>query len=114
MSEAEIVEVYLAADDSEAYFVKNLLEDAGIKAQVVNDMLVLPPGETMSPRVWVSHADEARAREIILKWEDERDEQHTEPEKAPWKCPACGEDVEADFEVCWNCERPRDGAPGSP
>jgi|GEM_PF-2177916 len=24
-----------------------------------------------------------------------------------WKCPKCGETVEMDFEVCWNCQNPR-------
>jgi hypothetical protein len=27
-----------------------------------------------------------------------------------WKCPACGEDVEDDFNVCWNCQRGKDGS----
>jgi predicted nucleic-acid-binding Zn-ribbon protein len=26
-----------------------------------------------------------------------------------WKCPACSEDVEDDFNVCWNCQRAKDG-----
>jgi predicted nucleic-acid-binding Zn-ribbon protein len=26
-----------------------------------------------------------------------------------WKCPACGEEVEDDFNVCWNCQRDRRG-----
>jgi hypothetical protein len=30
----------------------------------------------------------------------------TEPQ---WKCGACGESVEADFDVCWSCSAPRDG-----
>ncbi len=31
-----------------------------------------------------------------------------------WKCPACGEDVEDDFNVCWNCQRGRNGAEAPP
>lgn len=26
-----------------------------------------------------------------------------------WKCPGCGEDVEDDFDVCWNCQHSKDG-----
>ena len=26
-----------------------------------------------------------------------------------WTCPSCGEDVEDDFNVCWNCQRSKDG-----
>lgn len=107
MSDSDVVEVYLATDEPQAYFLKNLLEDSGIKANVVNDMLVIPAGETVAPRIWVSQADEARAREILLGWEDSQDEPASTTEEATWKCSGCGADVEADFEVCWNCEQPR-------
>jgi hypothetical protein len=28
-----------------------------------------------------------------------------------WKCPACTELVDEDFEVCWNCEQPKPESP---
>jgi predicted nucleic-acid-binding Zn-ribbon protein len=28
-----------------------------------------------------------------------------------WKCSSCGEDVEDDFTVCWNCQHEKDGSP---
>jgi predicted nucleic-acid-binding Zn-ribbon protein len=28
-----------------------------------------------------------------------------------WKCAGCGEEVEDDFNVCWNCQRGQDGTP---
>src|SRR5205085_2222553 len=107
MTKSEITEVYSAADDAEAYFVKNLLEDAGIKAQVVNDQSWVAPGagDSMAPRIWVSQADERRARELVLRWEDEhtpaadedewKDDWEDEEEEgnksglkvAAWKCP---------------------------
>ena len=31
-----------------------------------------------------------------------------------WKCGACGEEVEDDFNVCWNCQRGKDGSPAPP
>jgi predicted nucleic-acid-binding Zn-ribbon protein len=32
-----------------------------------------------------------------------------------WRCPSCGEDVEDDFNVCWNCQRDKNGtAPPQP
>jgi len=30
-----------------------------------------------------------------------------------WSCPACGEKVEDDFDLCWNCGTGREGAPPS-
>lgn len=109
MNESEITEVYSAADESEAYFVKNLLEDAGIASQVVNDLLVLPPGETMAPRVWVRHADAPRAGKIIHHWQNEHEKRRDEArvKAARWKCPKCAEEIPADFEICWNCSYPR-------
>lgn len=111
MHESEIVEVYSAADESEAYVVKNLLEDAGIKSQVVNDGLIMGAWSTTSatfaPRVWVMHDDEPRAREIIENWKDEQQAGPPPVQAAPWKCPNCGEEVQADFEMCWNCQHVR-------
>jgi DNA-directed RNA polymerase subunit RPC12/RpoP len=31
-----------------------------------------------------------------------------------WKCSGCGEEVEDDFIVCWNCQRAQDGTPPPP
>jgi predicted nucleic-acid-binding Zn-ribbon protein len=31
-----------------------------------------------------------------------------------WKCPSCGEDVEDGFNVCWNCQRGKDGTEAPP
>jgi DNA-directed RNA polymerase subunit RPC12/RpoP len=28
-----------------------------------------------------------------------------------WKCAGCGEEVEDDYNVCWNCQRAQDGTP---
>lgn len=29
----------------------------------------------------------------------------------PWRCPTCGEAIEAGFDVCWNCGTSSDGVP---
>lgn len=31
-----------------------------------------------------------------------------------WKCQHCGEEIEADFNVCWNCQYGKNGTPPSP
>lgn len=108
---AELVEVYSASDIAEAHFVQSLLENAGIKARVVGDALSgLPPlGEQVAPRVWVFQSDEAVAKELIAEYELVHRRPHPEDD-APaetWKCPNCGEEVEAEFELCWNCQTPR-------
>ena len=30
-----------------------------------------------------------------------------------WKCSSCGEDVDDDFNVCWNCQRGKVGSPAA-
>lgn len=72
MTADRIVEVYSAGNIVEAQSLAEVLEEAGVAAQVVGDMLGnaagwLPQTET-APRVWVREADEARAREIIAVW----------------------------------------------
>jgi len=109
--EEDIVEVYSAADITEAYFLRDVLGDAGISARVVGDSLtgMLPPGEETAPRLWVFRADEARSREIVKEYERVHRQPHLDDDRPAetWKCPTCGELVEADFELCWNCQTPR-------
>lgn len=112
-NDAELVEVYSAADIAEAHFLQSMLEDAGIKARVVGDTLSgLPPlGEVVAPRVWVFQSDEAVAKELLVEFERVHRRPHLDAEDdrpaETWTCPTCGEAVEADFELCWNCQTPR-------
>lgn len=109
-AEDDIVEVYSAADLAEAHFLRDMLGDAGIEASVVGDTLtnMIPLGEETAPRVWVHRRDEDRARAALAGYERKHRAPH--PDDAPeavWICPSCGESVEADFDVCWNCQTPR-------
>lgn len=113
-SDDEIVEVYSAADLAEAALLRDLLEDAGIRARIVGDQLqgavgMLPPGEETAPKLWVFHADEGRARDLLGEYERRHNAPHPDDDTpaATWECPTCGEEVEADFELCWNCQTPR-------
>lgn len=108
----EIVEVYWAAHGSEAHFLRNMLADEGIQARVVNEPLTgvigeVPAGDT-APRLWVHKTDEDRARRLLADWERLRARPRPDAEPADtWKCPTCGEPVDADFDLCWNCQSPR-------
>lgn len=110
-SDAEdIVEVYSAADLGEAYFLRDRLEEAGIAARVVGDTLtgMIPLGEETAPRVWVFRRDETRAREFIAEYEQGHRRPHADDQPAEmWRCPNCGEEVETDLDLCWNCQTPR-------
>ncbi len=111
MDDANVVEVYWAKDAPHAHLVKTILQKAGIPAEVVGEMLhaavgELPMGPTTSPRVWVPKGDEQRARAIIAEWEKQRRETPA-TETPPWACPHCGAEVDAGFDLCWKCQRPR-------
>jgi hypothetical protein len=108
----DVVEVYIAADAPQAYFLRNMLVDAGITAEVlggtVTSSLGLPAGVEAAPSVLVHKADEARARELLTEWEKLHRQPHRDDEPRPaWKCPTCGELVDQDYELCWNCQTPR-------
>ncbi len=112
MSEDDIVEVYIAADGPEAHFLRNMLIDAGINAEVlggtVSSSLGLPAGVEAAPSVLVHKADEARAREILTEWEKQHRKPHPDDEpRRAWKCPNCSELVDEEYELCWNCQTPR-------
>lgn len=108
----DIIEVYSAADLTEAYFLRDMLGDAGIEARVVGDRLtgMLPPGEETAPRLWVFRCDEQRARELLAGYERIHLRPHADDDDRPaqsWVCPTCGEQVEIDLDLCWNCQTPR-------
>jgi len=79
----------------------DLLADRGIRARVLNANAAGAAGElpidAAMPQVWVDDpADAARAREVI----DAFSRAPTGPTR---KCPACGEDNPAAFDLCWAC-----------
>ena len=79
----------------------DLLADRGIRARVLNANAASVAGElpidAAMPQLWVDDpADAARAREVI-------DAFARAPAGATRKCPACGEDNPAAFELCWSC-----------
>ena len=108
MGDERNVEVYWAENAQDAHLARSLLDDAGIQAKVIGEMLQagageLPLGPSSSPRVWVPERDRTRAREIIAEWEKQRGT----GSDTPWECAACGESVEGNFDICWNCQGPK-------
>ena len=111
MDTDDIVDLYWARDEHEAYEIKGMLERAGIKAEVLGAGLSdargeLPMGPATSPQIWVPKSSERRARQLCAEWERLRDTARAGPAPA-WTCPRCGERVEGHFDICWNCESTR-------
>ena len=87
--------------------MRNLLELEGIRCFTRNMNLVGGAGElpptAVWPELWVEHAiDHDRAEEIIRSAQTQ-----TEASERTWRCPGCGEELEAQFQQCWNCGRTR-------
>jgi hypothetical protein len=98
--------------DYNGNLVKGALENAGIEASVVGDHLQmavgdLPLGWPVSPRVWVRAPDAQPAHALIEHWQANRLQPESVSPAPPWTCPKCGETVDADFDLCWNCQHDR-------
>jgi len=102
-------EVYLAADPINAEIAKDLLAGHGIQAHVRNQYLWGGMGDlpaNVYPSVWVDdERDFDAARKLIKQFE-----RGPIVEGRPWQCPHCGEYLDAQFAVCWNCgtDKPED------
>lgn len=97
--------LYTTADIVLIGHLASLLDEAGIPCFVKNQYLSggigeLPPTETW-PELWVRRDHEyALAKEIV----EEATRRDVLAEAAPaWRCPGCGEEVEGQFALCWNC-----------
>jgi len=99
--------LYQAANRIEAQLLLDLLERHRIDAVVLGDYLAGAAGQLpadICPTLWlIDERDRARAEALLTHF--------LNPSPAagatPWDCPACGEQVEGDFELCWNCGRVR-------
>ena len=90
----------------------NLLAAAGIACELHNRYLSGAigeiPADQCAPELWlVDERDEMLARKLI-------DAARNGPVAGTpgWRCAQCGEQLEAQFTVCWNCGKARDPLDG--
>jgi hypothetical protein len=114
--------IYTARDEMEAHFLQALLEQEGITSVIQGEALEgawgnLPITPNAMPGVWVNDDDLARAKPIADEYQQREIKSHSAPESGDaatgvtWKCPKCGEEVEDQFDECWNCGAERPGLP---
>lgn len=98
--------LYSTSDTVTAGYLQSVLESEGIDCWVKNLNLSggigeLPPNECW-PEIWLRHdQDYNRALAIvtsILK--------PAASSQSDWRC-SCGEHLEGQFEICWNCGKSR-------
>ena len=107
--------VYSARDEVDAHLVQGLLEQQGIESTVQSEGLTgiigtVQASDESLPSLWVRDEDEARANEALAAIKQGAKPSPDAPQAAPWKCPKCGEEIEAQFTECWNCGTSRPGA----
>ncbi|SMF00928.1 Putative signal transducing protein [Alteromonadaceae bacterium Bs31] len=80
---------------------QNLLEQAGISVFLKNEHAASGVGELSAidswPELWVDEADFSKAKAVI-------EPLFSDEVLASWQCEECGEENEASFEVCWQCQ----------
>jgi hypothetical protein len=79
-----------------------MLAQRGVRTQIFNANASSLAGELpidcATPQVWVENVDDApRARELIDAYIQ------SSPSGPPKRCPKCGEENPAAFELCWAC-----------
>ena len=107
---SELKKIYVADGPGDAHVLRGLLEVEGIEAVIRGDDMVPLQGGSLfhletRPSVWVL-ADDAgrygRAVEIAAGYAAGK-HAPAGSEEPTWRCPSCGESIEAQFTACWNC-----------
>lgn len=96
--------------------LRGILENAGIESFLRDEVMgridapALAAGAIGAVKLVVSAADVARAEEVVRDFggrlgthDDPGVPAPDLPPLPPWFCVHCGEQVEAQFDVCWNC-----------
>jgi ribosomal protein S27AE len=90
----------------------NVLSTAGIRCEMHNRYLHGAlgeiPADQCAPELWlVDERDAPLARHILLAVTN-----NAGVRQPQWHCPRCGETLEAQFTLCWQCGTPRDPRDG--
>jgi hypothetical protein len=99
--------LYRAADLPEAHLLRDLLEEDGLHACIVNESLSSLAGEMpfglVTPEVWIPDSRDLFLARAVLR---EFLERKQTPILGERRCDACGEESPENFAVCWSCRRP--------
>lgn len=103
-------QLYSAGNAMEAHDLRLYLESHGVQAQVFGDtnafesIIAFTPGS--APSVFVHEADWQQASELLQEFTNRL---ANKPGRSfvKWICNNCGEKVEPNFDLCWNCGKSR-------
>lgn len=94
-----MIKIHAAPNSAEIQNLANVLEGQGITCQIRGEerrmaLGEVPPHECW-PELWVDDDRAAEAREIVAA--------AATTDQPGWTCPNCGEVLEGQFDVCWQC-----------
>lgn len=95
--------IYSSHDGLFVEYLQRMLEDEGITTMQRNQYLSggvgeLPPNECW-PELWIANdTDFSQAQALV-----EASVKNLDDTRKDWTCPACGEQIEGQFDACWNC-----------
>lgn len=97
--------IYTAANLADAHIVLHLLQSENITAHIFNEHAQSGMGEIpfthAYPEVWIAaESDLSRAQNLIYAYQ-------STPAGNNWRCTNCGEENPGNFELCWQCARPK-------
>lgn len=97
------------ANIQDATWIKHVLELNGVTTHLWGgsiaawDPLTIVTGGVDPVRVVVAASDEIFALKLI----EEIDQPMDDKTVGPWICLTCGEKVDGNFALCWNCQKER-------
>lgn len=106
--------VYIAQNPPDAHFVAGILQEHGISCEVLGEDLwsargALSVSPDTLPAVWIRDDDKfEQAQKLVRQYENKT--LNATAGDNPWKCPNCGEEIEAQYTDCWQCgtSRPKE------
>ena len=116
----ELVRIYQGTDQVGPHALHALLRENGIPATIMSGHLRPALGYDLpgtQPSVWVGEKHLQRAEPIVREFLQRPSPPATDPAAAPptsppWTCANCGEEIEPQFDACWNCGAGKDDVPG--
>jgi hypothetical protein len=99
--------LYQASDLAEAHLLRDLLEEDGLGACIVNENLASLGGELpfglIVPEVWIKDSrDLFMARAVLSDYLARK----KEPDRGERRCASCNENSPGNFDLCWKCRQP--------
>jgi hypothetical protein len=106
-----LIKLYAGRDGMDAHHLRVQLEQIGITAVVLGETLGsgrgdLPMTQETLPGVFVNKEDLKPALAFVRDYVSQQSAA-TRQDTPAWTCSGCGEQIEGQFDFCWQCETPR-------